>query len=199
MTMTVREMITAAQALLGAMLKDDALVAQVESAASLCIEALRKGGKIVLAGNGGSAADAQHIAAELVSRFNYDRPALAAIALTTDTSALTAIGNDYSFEYVFARQVEALGRAGDVLLALSTSGNSPNVLAALKAARAQGMKTIGLTGATGGKMVGLCDIAIKIPSAQTPRIQEGHIVIGHSICQVIEDTMFGEKHGKKSG
>jgi D-sedoheptulose 7-phosphate isomerase len=141
-------------------------------------------------GNGGSAADAQHWAGELVSRFNYDRPGLAAIALTTDTSILTAIGNDYGYERLFARQVEALGVTGDVLIAISTSGNSPNIVAALEAARVRGITSIGFTGEAGGKMAALCDICLRIPSSSTPRIQEGHEVLGHAICGMIEAAIF---------
>jgi D-sedoheptulose 7-phosphate isomerase len=141
-------------------------------------------------GNGGSAADAQHWAGELVSRFNYDRPGLAAIALTTDTSILTAIGNDYGYERLFAHQVEALGVTGDVLIAISTSGNSPNIVVALEAARARGITSIGFTGEAGGKMAALCDICLRIPSSSTPRIQEGHEVLGHAICGMIEAAIF---------
>jgi len=194
----IRESIQATRSVIDMALADDALLAAVEAAGMLCVDALRQKKKILLAGNGGSAADAQHIAAELVSRLNYDRPGLSAIALTTDTSALTAIGNDYGFERVFARQVEALGQAGDVLIAISTSGNSPNILAALAGARAQKLKTIGLTGKTGGKMAAGCDIVLKMPSARTPNIQECHIMLGHIICQIIEDTLFGKDYGVKA-
>jgi len=193
----IRESIAATRNLMDEVLADAALLADVEAAGRSCVEALQAGGKILLAGNGGSAADAQHIAAELVSRLNYDRPGLAAIALTTDTSALTAIGNDYGYERVFARQVEALGRPSDVLIALSTSGNSPNILAALETPRKASIKTIGMTGKSGGKMAPLCDIALKIPSARTPNIQECHIMLGHIICQIIEDSIFGEEYGPK--
>jgi D-sedoheptulose 7-phosphate isomerase len=144
----------------------------------------------MICGNGGSAADAQHWAGELVSRFHYDRPGLPAIALTTDSSILTAIGNDYGYERVFARQVEALGVAGDVLIAISTSGNSPNVVAALEAARGRGIATIGFSGETRGAMAALSDICIHIPSRSTPRIQEGHEVLGHAICAMIEAAIF---------
>ncbi len=176
-------------------LADKELIAAVEKASAICVSALKQKRKILLAGNGGSAADSQHIAAELVSRLNYDRPGLSAIALTTDTSALTAIGNDYGYERVFARQLEAVGQVGDVFIGISTSGNSPNVLAALRSARTLGIKTIGMTGKTGGKMAEFCDILIKIPSAKTPHIQECHIMLGHIICQIIEDSIFGEAYG----
>lgn len=149
-------------------------------------KSIRAGGKLLLFGNGGSAADAQHIAAELVIRYKADRPAIAAIALTTDTSALTACGNDMGFNAVFARQVEALGRAGDVAIAFSTSGNSPNVLAALREARRLGMATIGLTGGSGGEMRTLCDEALVIPSTVTARIQEMHITVTHMLCKALE-------------
>jgi D-sedoheptulose 7-phosphate isomerase len=151
---------------------------------------LRRGNKILFAGNGGSAADAQHWAGELVSRFNYDRPGLPGIALTTDTSILTAIGNDYGYEHVFARQIEALGVNGDVLYALSTSGNSKNILRGIEAARAAGLKVIGFTGNSGGAMAGQCTICLRMPSAETPKIQEGHEILGHLICGMIEREMF---------
>jgi D-sedoheptulose 7-phosphate isomerase len=158
--------------------------------ARLCVDALRAGNKLLIAGNGGSAADAQHLAAEFVSRFYFDRPGLAAIALTTDTSALTAIGNDYGFERLFSRQVDALGRKGDVFIGLSTSGNSPNVLAAFLECRTKGLITVGLTGHSGGKMAALCDHCLCMPSTETPKIQEGHIIVGHIICALVEREMF---------
>lgn len=191
----IRESIETTRNLMDQVLADVPLLSAVEAAGNACVETLKSGGKVLLAGNGGSAADSQHIAAELVSRLNYDRPGLSAIALTTDTSALTAIGNDYGYERVFARQLEAIGHAGDVLIALSTSGNSPNILAVLEAAKKLGIKTIGLTGKAGGKMAPLCDIALKVPSACTPNIQECHIMFGHIICQIIEDTIFGKEYG----
>jgi D-sedoheptulose 7-phosphate isomerase len=175
---------------LQAMAGDAALCAATAEAAALLAARLRQGGKLLLCGNGGSAADAQHWAGELVGRFHRDRPGLAAIALTTDSTILTAIGNDYGFERVFARQVEALGRPGDVLFALSTSGNSKNVLAALEAARAVGMARIGFTGRGGGTMESLCDLCLRIPSDSTPRIQEGHEALGHAICAMVEAALF---------
>jgi D-sedoheptulose 7-phosphate isomerase len=150
----------------------------------------RNGSKLIVAGNGGSAADAQHIAGELVSRFYFNRPALPAIALTTDTSILTAIGNDYGYEDVFARQVEALGVAGDIFLGISTSGNSPNIVHAAKAAKKKGLKVFAFTGLSGGTLASLCDICIKVPSSSTPRIQETHIVLGHLLCAHIERALF---------
>jgi D-sedoheptulose 7-phosphate isomerase len=190
MTQQVQAAITVTARLLDGMATDQALCAATAQAAEACVVALRAGCKLLFCGNGGSAADAQHWAGELVSRFNYDRPGLAAIALTTDTSILTAIGNDYGYERLFARQIEALGVTGDVLLAISTSGNSPNILAALEAARARGITSIGFTGETGGKMAALCEICLHIPSASTPRIQEGHEVLGHAICGMIEAEIF---------
>ena len=172
------------------MAADPGLSDNIVGAVELCVESLRAGGKVMFAGNGGSAADAQHWAGELVSRFYYDRPGLAAIALTTDSSILTAIGNDYGYDYTFARQVEALGRAGDVLVAISTSGNSPNVLRAAEAARARGMRVLAFTGRRGGALAPLADIAFRMPSDETPRIQEGHEFIGHLLCALIESEMF---------
>lgn len=172
--------------------KDDNLLASFALACQACIAACQSGTKILIAGNGGSAADAQHFAGELVSRFYFDRPALAAIALTTDTSILTAIGNDYGFEDVFARQIQALGKQGDVFIAISTSGNSSNILKAIEQAKLKGLKVIGLTGRTGGKMKAMCDICLCAPSDSTPRIQECHLLIEHSLCACIEETLFGQ-------
>ena len=177
------------------MAQDETLRTQITGATRMCVDALKAGNKLLFAGNGGSAADAQHWAGELVSRFYFDRPGLSAIALTTDTSILTAIGNDYGYERVFSRQVEALGTAGDVLVAISTSGRSPNILAAIAAARAKGMKVIGFSGETGGDMRGGCDLCFCIPCADTPRIQEGHEFIGHVLCALIEQEMFGNAPG----
>lgn len=165
-----------------------ALEADIKKACETAVATLKAGGKILLCGNGGSAADAQHIAAELTGRYKTERGALAGIALTTDTSALTAIGNDYGYEFVFSRQLEALGREGDLLIAISTSGNSGNVVRALELARKIGIKTIGLSGRTGGAMNELCELNLVVPSNDTPRIQEMHIMIGHIICQAIDDA-----------
>lgn len=175
---------------LAAMSRDAVLHAGIAQVAEACVAALRRGNKILLAGNGGSAADAQHLAAELVNRFNYDRPGLKAFALSTDTSILTAIGNDYGYEHLFARQIEAVGVAGDVFIGISTSGKSPNVLKALRAARAQGLVTVGMTGRGGGQMADECDHCLRSASDCTPRIQEGHITIGHTLCWLIEQRMF---------
>lgn len=172
------------------MAADEALLTTVVAAADACVRALRGGNKILFAGNGGSAADAQHLAGELVSRFAYDRPGLPSFALTTDTSVLTAIGNDYGYERLFARQIEAVGVKGDVFIGISTSGRSPNVLAALDAARARGLVNVGMTGHSGGHMPERCDYLVRVPSDSTPRIQEGHIAVGHAICQIIEAAMF---------
>ncbi len=159
-------------------------------AAETMIAALRNGHKILICGNGGSAADASHFAAELVGRLQRDRRALPAIALTTDISILTAVGNDYGYDQVFRKQVEALGQSGDVLIAISTSGNSPNILTAIETARLQGMTVIGLTGRTGGEMVPVCDQALIMPAASSQHIQEGHIAIIHIWCALIENTLF---------
>lgn len=173
------------------MAADESLAGRIEAAVELCVIALRSGHRILFAGNGGSAADAQHWAGELVSRFYYDRPGLAAIALTTDSSILTAIGNDYGYDYVFARQVEALGQPGDVLVAISTSGRSPNIVRAVGASRDRGMRVIGFTGNGEHALAfdALCDVCFRIPSGETPRIQEGHEFIGHTMCALIESEM----------
>lgn len=190
LTQVVSQQFCATAENLQRMSTDSALLSAVEQVVGACVEALRRGNKILFAGNGGSAADAQHLAAELVSRYAYDRPGLPALALTTDTSVLTAIGNDYGYEHLFARQVEAVGAAGDVFFGLSTSGRSPNVLKALHAARAKGLITVGMTGRAGGQMAEGCDYVLRVPSDLTPRIQEGHIAIGHAICQCIEAQLF---------
>ena len=170
--------------------RDVNLLATIRRIAVAIITALNAGNKILVIGNGGSAADAQHIAAEIVGRYKQDRPAYSAIALTTDTSALTAISNDYGFEWVFARQVEGLGRRGDVLLALTTSGRSPSILKALSTARSLGIVTIGFTGAKGEAMGALCDDLLIAPSDDTPIIQQIHLAIGHAICEAIEHAMM---------
>ncbi|HEX8184430.1 MAG TPA: SIS domain-containing protein, partial [Blastocatellia bacterium] len=156
---------------------------KVALAAGVIIESIQSGGKVLIFGNGGSAADAQHIAAELVNRLNYDRPPIAAIALTTDTSILTSVGNDSTFDELFERQLRALGRAGDVAIAISTSGNSPNVLRAVEAARELSIKTVGMTGRSGGKLAAAVDVALVVEAQSTQRIQETHITIGHILCE----------------
>ncbi len=165
----------------------DAKLQEIEQSGQLICSALGEGHKVLLCGNGGSAADAQHIAAELVGRYEDHRRAWPAIALTTDTSALTAVSNDYGYERVFARQVEALAIADDVLIAISTSGKSPNVIRAVELARSMGCRTIALTGAEGEPLSSLCDIAVVVPSERTSRVQEAHITIGHLWCEMIED------------
>ncbi|MBA4322668.1 MAG: phosphoheptose isomerase [Odoribacter sp.] len=174
------------------LLKDEKILREIEQASDLCISALKSGLKIILAGNGGSAADAQHIAGELVNRFGFDRPGLSAISLTTDTSIITSISNDYGFEKLFSRQIQALGKKGDVLIAISTSGNSPNIIEAIKEAKKTGIITIGLTGKSGGRMLQFCDLCLKVPSDGTARIQEAHILIGHIICSLIEKELFNK-------
>ena len=169
--------------------QDAALLDIARKIADAITSALRDGHKLLIAGNGGSAGDAQHIAAEIVGRYKKDRPAFAAIALTTDTSALTAIGNDYGFEQVFARQVEGLGQRGDVLLAMTTSGRSPNILAALKAARQRGLVTIGFTGSKGAGLAAFCDHLLVAPSDDTAIIQQIHLAFAHGICDVIEQAL----------
>ena len=175
--------------------KSDATQNNILSAITLVLNCFKDGNKLIFVGNGGSAADAQHMSAEYVSRFMFDRPALPSIALTTDTSALTAIGNDYGFDTIFSRQLHALGNAGDVLFAYSTSGTSPNVLQCLKVARDKGIKTIAMTGTKPDSqaMSDLCDITIGVPSQETPYIQEGHLIIGHLICLNVEASLFENK------
>ncbi|HSW70582.1 MAG TPA: D-sedoheptulose 7-phosphate isomerase [Gammaproteobacteria bacterium] len=180
--------------LVSEMIVHEALLQTAEQIANCCVHSLKQGGKVLFAGNGGSAADSQHLAAELVCRLSYNRPAIAAMALTTDTSALTAIANDFSFEYLFARQVEALGRAGDILIGISTSGQSANILRALEAARSKGLIPIGFSGQAAPKMRERCDFVLNIPSSETPKIQEGHIIVGHIICAVIEDLLYGAEY-----
>ena len=166
----------------------DTMIPSIEKASKLMVSTLKNGNKILLIGNGGSAADAQHIAAELVGRYKSERGGLPAIALTTDTSALTAISNDYGYAKVFDRQVEALASEGDLLIGISTSGNSANILSALALAKELGCTTLGMSGKSGGKMNETCDINLVIPSNDTPRIQEMHILIGHILCQAVDDA-----------
>jgi len=162
----------------------------LEIAANLCIDSLKNGGKILIFGNGGSAADAQHIAAELVGRYKTERKGLPAIALTTDTSALTAIGNDYGYDQIFNRQVEALANKGDIAIGISTGGSSNNVISGLKLAKELECKTIGFSGRSGGEMNALCDINLVVPAEDTARIQEMHIIIGHTICHLIDQAFI---------
>ena len=187
----IKHEIEGCKSIMEGMLNNQNLLKSVEEASNACINALQNGNKILLAGNGGSAADAQHIAGELVSRFMFDRPGLPAIALTTDTSILTAVGNDYGYEKLFSRQVQAHGKSGDILICYSTSGKSPNIISAIKEAKSMDMITIGLCGNLGGFMVENCDHILEVPSNNTPKIQEGHLVIGHIICGIIEKKIFG--------
>jgi len=173
-------------------LDDEALVESIAEAGALCAELYRNGKKILLAGNGGSAADAQHIAAELVGRYGFDRPSIPSIALTTDTSSLTAIGNDYGYDKVFSRQLEGLGSKGDLFIGISTSGNSENIINAFKSAKEKSIATLALVGRGGGKMAQMADYSITVPSDSTPRIQESHILIGHILCDIIEKEIFGD-------
>lgn len=173
-------------------LKDFVLLDTLVAATNRCLDALEAGNKIIFAGNGGSAADSQHLAAELVCRYKVDREGLAAVALTVDTSALTAIANDYGYEHIFARQLEAIGKKGDVLFAFSTSGNSENILNLVEKAKDMNIFTIGLTGGAGGRMKDLCNLVLTIPSQETSKIQEAHMMLGHLICEQIE-THFYEK------
>ena len=166
---------------------------QIAEVAALMADCMRSGGKVLLFGNGGSASDAQHLAGELVGRFRMERNAFPAISLATNTSIITAVANDYEYNMIFARQVEALGRKTDVIVGISTSGNSPNVVEGIKKAKQIGAKTVGLTGGNGGKIAELADMALIVPSSDTPRIQEAHIVIGHIICDVVEKLMTSNK------
>ncbi len=199
MNSLLREQMTEAARIMNAMAEDADLLQTLEAVASRMVAALRNGGKVLLAGNGGSAADAQHIAAELVGRFAIERPGLAALALTTDTSILTAVGNDYGYDSIFSRQIQANGNAGDVFIAYSTSGKSPNILHALQAARTQQLITVGLSGQQDSPMPALCDHMLQVPSSDTPQIQQAHLALGHALCSMVESLMFkpvadGEPH-----
>jgi D-sedoheptulose 7-phosphate isomerase len=192
MNKRIQEVIAGSIAVKQAVLADERLQATVELATEVCVETFVKQGKVLWCGNGGSAADAQHLAAELSGRFYFDREPLYSEALHVNGSYVTAVANDYSYDEVFARMVRAAGRKGDVLIGMSTSGNSGNVVKALEEARKIGMHTIGMTGETGGKMKDLCDFLINIPSQDTPRIQECHMLLGHLMCELIESLMFNE-------
>lgn len=189
----VRDHLISSREVLDAALADHDFLATAAEIAKRLEAALRDGHKILLAGNGGSAGDAQHIAGEFLCRLNYDRAPIAAIALTTDSSVLTAIGNDYGYDRVFERQVLGLGRPGDVLLVISTSGRSVNVLAAARAARQTGLTVIGFTGEHGGELVELCDLNLRVPSNSTPLIQQLHITIAHAVCGLVEAALFPRK------
>jgi D-sedoheptulose 7-phosphate isomerase len=189
----VRKLIEASIATKQSLLSSSDVVMNLAKVSEILANALKRGNKALLFGNGGSAADAQHIAAELVGRFAFDRPALAALALSVNTSCVTAIGNDYGFDQVFSRQLEALARAGDIAIGISTSGNSANVLRAMSTARKMGLHTIALTGRTGGNLRSTVDYCICVPSSDTPRIQECHTLIGHIICELVEREIFHEE------
>jgi D-sedoheptulose 7-phosphate isomerase len=182
------------------LLRESALISLIARVSEVCLQALRGGNKLLLFGNGGSAADTQHIATEIVGRFAFERPALPALALSVDTSALTAVSNDYGFDHAFSRQIEALGREGDVALGFSTSGNSPNVLRAISAAKKRKLHTVALTGKSGGKLKLAADLdyCVCVPSEVTPRIQECHMLIGHILCQLVEEELF-HAPGRVSG
>lgn len=186
----IREVISRSIAAKQALQDDEGLLTRVNASVDLCIDTFRNGGKVLFCGNGGSAADAQHLAAELSGRFYLDREPLFAEALHVNTSFLTAVANDYSFDEVYARMVRAAGRPGDILFAISTSGNSPNILRAAEDARKTGMAVVGMTGANGGMLRERCDILLNVPSADTPRIQECHMLIGHLICELVEAELF---------
>lgn len=189
---TIRAEVSASIAVKQALLNDAGLLAQIESLASKSMSSLRAGGKIIFAGNGGSFADAQHLSAEFVSRFKFDRAPLASLALGTNNSAISAIGNDYGYDQVFARELEAVAKAGDVFVGISTSGNSPNILAAAEKAIAMGIGCFCLTGRTGGKLAGICE-CLRMPSDETARIQECHITIGHIVCGLVESQYFAKR------
>ncbi len=189
-TKSIREYLACSRDAVEAALGDASFIATIAAIADRLTGALAAGNKVLLAGNGGSAGDAQHLAGEFLSRLYYDRAPVAAIALTTDTSVLTAIGNDYGYEHVFERQVRGLGRPGDVLIAISTSGRSPNILKALKAAREGNLVTIGFTGKSGGEMPADCDLCLQVPSDSTPLIQQLHITVGHIVCGLVEARLF---------
>jgi len=172
--------------------EDEVLVENIFKVAKLCVDVYKNSKKTILAGNGGSAADAQHIAAELVGRYGFDRPSLPSLALTTDTSNLTAIGNDYGYDFVFSRQLEGMGQDGDVFIGISTSGNSQNIINAFESAKKKNITTVALVGKDGGQMAKMADIALIVPSNETPRIQESHILIGHILCDIIEKEIFAD-------
>jgi D-sedoheptulose 7-phosphate isomerase len=189
----IREHFLDSIATMAASAEDSGLLTAITDAAERITKSLSEGKKLLLAGNGGSAGDAQHIAGEFLSRLNFDRPPLAAIALSVDTSVITAIGNDYGFDKIFQRQVSALGIEGDIFIAISTSGRSPNIINAMKTAQDKGLVVIGLTGQAGGDMVRLSDVCLKVPSNRTPMIQQVHITIAHIICGLVERNLYGEE------
>lgn len=187
----IRDQISASIATKQALLADEKLLSQIESLTEQCVATLRSGGKIIFAGNGGSFADAQHLSAEFVSRFKFDRAPLASVTLGANSSAISAIGNDYGYEQVFARELEAVSKPGDLFIAISTSGNSQNILAAVAKAADLGVATVCLTGQSGGKALTMCD-CLRMPTNETARIQECHITIGHIVCGLVEERIFAE-------
>ncbi len=189
----IKSEITKAVDVMHSILNDAALLATVENIGKACAAAVRNGNKVMFCGNGGSAGDSQHLAAEMIGKLVFDRPAMAGLALTTDTSALTAVGNDFGYEHVFSRQVDGLGRAGDVLIGISTSGGSKNVIKAMEVARARGIVTVAMTGAKRGPMADLADHWMAIPHTETQKIQEGHIVLGHIFCALMEAEIHADK------
>ncbi|MCR9101673.1 MAG: D-sedoheptulose 7-phosphate isomerase [bacterium] len=190
MQSTIKEALRASIEAKTGLLHNPQLLQEIEAVAKACIEVYQRDGKVLFCGNGGSAADAQHLAAELSGRFYFDRPPLFAEALHVNTSFVTAVGNDYNFEAIYARMVEAAGRPGDLLFAMSTSGNSPNVLLAAEKAKSLGLKVVAMTGQSGGKLRGTADYLLNAPSSDTPRIQECHMLMGHTICQLVEAALF---------
>jgi D-sedoheptulose 7-phosphate isomerase len=191
--MHIKESITDSIETKKRILENPDLIKMIGDVATVCMDAFCNGQKVLFCGNGGSAADAQHLAAEFSGRFNYDRLPLPSEALHVNTSFLTAVANDYSFDEVYSRMIKAIGKEGDILIAISTSGNSKNIIRALEMAQETGLITVGMTGETGGKMRDLCDYLINVPSNDTPRIQESHIMIGHIICEIVESTLFPKK------
>jgi len=196
MQQKIKDIISSSISVKQAVLADDQLTATVEKVTDVIVKAFRAGHKVLFCGNGGSAADAQHLAAEFSGRFYTDRDALPSEALHVNTSYLTAVANDYSYDVVYSRMIKGIGRKGDVLVGLSTSGNSTNILLAFEQARENGMITVAFTGATGGKMKGMVDYLINVPSTDTPRIQESHILLGHIVCQLVEEKYFNATGGK---
>ena len=191
MNQYIKQEISRTVEVMQAILADQTLLDTVEHLGAACAKAIAAGGKVMFCGNGGSAADSQHLAAELIGKLCFDRPAMAGMALTVDSSALTAVGNDFGYEHVFSRQVEGLGRAGDVLVGISTSGRSKNVVRAMEVARQKGIITVAMTGANRGPMADLADYWLAIPATETQKIQEGHIVLGHIFCALVEQAIHG--------
>ena len=188
----IKDQIKASYETKQAIYENEDLLDKIEDVARRCVALYKTDKKTILAGNGGSAADAQHIAAELVGRYGFDRPSIPSLALTTDTSNLTAIGNDYGYDQVFSRQLEGMGQEGDIFIGISTSGNSVNIIKAFESAKKKGITTVAFTGRDGGEMAKMADVALIVPSHATPRIQESHILIGHILCDIIEKEIFGD-------